>query len=292
MAQDPLPQISLQQLDYLHTIANSPTWAEAASKLHVSPSALSQGIAELERRLGVSLFERQGRRRLPAANAMEVFRYAERVIAQSHDLNRWLSDHTSGRTGRVRVGMIDVAAVQYFPDVLRTFRSEQPGASLTLTVAPTTRLVEQMRAGDLDLAVGVLTDGALTGMTLEPLLSEAMCLYAPHGRRLGPPANWGPWVSFPEGSRTRSLVAAALAEEGAPFDVVAESHQPDVLREMVHLEVGWTVLPEAQAESGMNPLPRSRRKPLLRRTLALIRPMERVANPAADLLGGMLLSQR
>ena len=45
-----------------------------------------------------------------------------------------------------------------------------------------------------------------------------------------------------------------LRRLGAPLDVVAESHQPEVLREMVRLGTGWTVLPVSQAEYGDRPL--------------------------------------
>ncbi len=61
MRERPLPQLTIQQLDYLVAVADHATWAEAAASLGVTPSALSQGLAELERRLGIGLFERVGR---------------------------------------------------------------------------------------------------------------------------------------------------------------------------------------------------------------------------------------
>ena len=61
-----LPNVSTSQLAYLVAITRHRTWAEAASSLGVTPSALSQGIAELERRLGVPLFAADGRRRVAA----------------------------------------------------------------------------------------------------------------------------------------------------------------------------------------------------------------------------------
>jgi hypothetical protein len=60
-----LPNLSVQQLDYLVAVHDAPTWADAAAAVGVTPSALSQGLSELERRLGVALFARDGRRRVP-----------------------------------------------------------------------------------------------------------------------------------------------------------------------------------------------------------------------------------
>ena len=64
-----LPDLSIRQLEYLVAVADEPTWAHAAARVGVSPSALSQGLAELERRVGVALFERDGRRRLVRRSA-------------------------------------------------------------------------------------------------------------------------------------------------------------------------------------------------------------------------------
>ena len=55
----PLPDLSIRQLEYLVAVAEEPTWALAAQRVGVSASALSQGLAELERRVGVALFERE-----------------------------------------------------------------------------------------------------------------------------------------------------------------------------------------------------------------------------------------
>ncbi|MEL7156186.1 MAG: LysR family transcriptional regulator, partial [Actinomycetota bacterium] len=109
-----LPAITVQQLEYLVAVVEAPTWAEAAAGLGVSPSALSQGIGQLERRLGLSLFERHGRRRVLQPGADEVVDYAQRVVAATRDLGRWAESRRAGAVGQLRVGMIDVAAVHYF----------------------------------------------------------------------------------------------------------------------------------------------------------------------------------
>ena len=63
---------------------------------------------------------------------------------------------------------------------------------------------------------------------------------------------------FPPGSHTRTVVESALRAVGATVETVADSHQPEVLREMVGLGLGWTVLPVIQAETGERPLRRAR----------------------------------
>ena len=282
-----LPNLTVQQLEYLVAASREPTFARAAESVGVSPSALSQGLAEMERRVGVTLFEVEGRGRVLAREAGEVVRYAERVLADTQELARWVEGRRTGRAGPLRVGLIDVAAVDHFSEPLRSFRRERPEVELRLTVAPSGEVLDLLARGALDLAVCVAPDPE-PGLAVLALRDEPLAVYAPPGVRVGPPSTWGPWVTFPAGSRTRAIAAGALRERGAPFEVVAESHQPEVLAEMVRLGVGWTVLPVIQAERGPDPLVRAVRAVLTTRTLAAVQRADRAPTPAADALVGLL----
>lgn len=284
-----LPNLTIQQLEYLDAILGAPTWATAAERLGVTPSALSQGIAELERRVGVPLFERDGRRRVLRPQAAEVAAYTREVLARTRELARWSAATNAGRVGSLRLGMIDAAAIGHYPEVLRRFRAEHPDVALRLTVAPSGALLDELAAAQLDLVVCVAPPQGRAGIDTVKLHDEPLAVYAPPGTKAGRPATWGPWVTFPEGSHTRRVIAAAVEQAGAPFNVVAESHQPDVLAEMVRLGLGWTVLPVAQAEHGPDPLQRARAQPLLHRRLVAAR---RSGSPADPLVTGLVTAMR
>lgn len=284
----PLPDLSIRQFEYLLAVSEAPTFAVAAERVGVTPSALSQGLSELERRLGIELFERAGRRRVMRDAARPVLDHARQVLGLTGDLAHWAEQVRTATTGRVRVGMIDAAAVLLFPDQLRRYRNDHPDVDLRLTVAPSAGLLHQLSAGALDLVVCVAPPERPAGIELTDLMPDELVVYSPGGQRPSDPAGWGPWVLFPADSHTRNLIVDALAREGAPIDVVAESHQPEVLREMVLLGMGWTVLPGAQAEHGERPLRNGR--PLMTRQLVLARRAGAVTDPAVDALAADLLA--
>lgn len=280
-----LPDISIRQLEYLVSVADSPTWAVAAERVGVSPSALSQGLAELERRIGVELFESSGRRRVLRAVSAPVLDHARQVVALTSDLLDWASRVGDARAGRVRLGMVDVAAVDHYPDVLRRFRTERPEVELLLSVAPSADLLADLRAGAVDIVVCVEPPEWPAGIDVEALREEPIVVYAPAGSSVGPPSTWGPWVLFPADSHTRHQIVEHLRELGAPTDVAAESHQASVLREMVGLGLGWTVLP-ATSETGDDGLVRG--PTLFDRRLVIARRTGSVHDPAAIELADQL----
>lgn len=277
----PLLHLTISQLSYLVAVADAETFSAAATSLGVTTSALSQGLAELERRVGVPLFERAGRRQLLRDEAAEVVAYARRVVADTRDLSRWAADTAAGRTGRLRIGMIDAAAVEHFPEHLRAFRRTNPDVILRLIVSPSGELLEMLRRGELDVAVLVEPDRADDDFDIGVLLDEPIVIVAPEGQAIGDPGSWGPWVLFPRGSHTRLLIERELRRLGAAVEVVAESHQPEVLREMARLGVGWTALPQAQASNRSDP-PTETGPVVGTRRLVVARRRARTANPTAE----------
>ncbi|MEY2472038.1 MAG: hypothetical protein QOK28_1367 [Actinomycetota bacterium] len=267
------------------------SWADAAAAVGVSPSALSQGLAELERRLGVALFARQGRRRVPTEAAAVVLEHAHAVLARTQDLARWAERRRAGAAGTVRVGMIDAAATIHCAAAMAAYRVASPAVDLHLQVSPSGQLLRDLAAGRLDVVVCVAPAALADGISASPLLDEDLAVYAPEDASA---RAWGPWVTYPVGSQTRTLVLDALHDHlgrsGATVTVVAESHQPEVLAQMVALGIGWSVLPVAQVERSGVALRRVGKGAFTKRSLVLARRADGPADPAIDALVGALNS--
>ena len=276
------------QLAYLVAAIDHGSWTAAAESLEVSASAFAQGMAELEKRLGLGLFDKNGRRRVPTAAAETAVTYARRILGEIAAMQRWAEQSREGEVGQIRAGMIDTAAIHHFGDSLVRFRTLHPELAVRLTVRPSTQLFEMLDLGELDVVIAVAPDDD-SGLHLRPLVAEPLYVYSSPGTTFGPPETWGPWVTFPADSRTRSLVARALHDVGASFEVVAESSQPAVLREMVRLGMGWTVLAAVDAEREPHALKRALDRPVAERLLTLAHRLDRRPSAALERFIAMLV---
>lgn len=236
--------VHLQQLVYLREVARRGSIMAAAESLDVSQPALSQALSELGRRLNTPLFERAGRGRRLTQAGLEVLRYAEETLAAAEALQRRLDELQDGEGGTLGVGMIDAASLYVLPEVVRRYREAHPRVDLKLVVDTSEELLRRLRGFDLDLAfvVGPVIEADLQAVEV---LREPLYLYAPPGAAEPSGARW---VLYPEGSRTRRIIDEALSRAGITPSVALESHNPAVLRQMVAIGMGWSVLPAAIVE--------------------------------------------
>ncbi|NNC81693.1 MAG: LysR family transcriptional regulator [Acidimicrobiales bacterium] len=278
-----LADVTIAQLRYLLASRDEESWKVAAASCGVSPSAFSQGIAQLERKLDLDLIDRSGRQRSLTAAGYAAATHAELVLAQMRELSRWASEVREGEAGLLVVGMIDTAAVHHFGDALVAFRRRYPEIELRLIVQPSASLTELLLRSEVDLIVAVEV-APMQNVQSVPLVREPMYVYAPPGTDIGAEATWGPWVTFPQASRSRALAGAELQRRGVDFTVVAESSQPAVLREMVQLGMGWTVLSSVDAEREPHALRRAHPNAVTERVLSMSHRSDRTPSPALSRL--------
>jgi LysR family transcriptional activator of nhaA len=101
-------RLNYQHLQYVWLIAREGTVARAAQQLGLTPSTLSSQIHLLEDRLGVSLFERRGRRLVLTEAGHIAFHYADEIFSLGQEMQDNLSSQRNGASARLVVGVLDV----------------------------------------------------------------------------------------------------------------------------------------------------------------------------------------
>ena len=288
----PIPAIRVQQLAYLREIGRADSLTEAAGRLGLSQPALSQSLSDLERQVGVPLFERSGRRRvLTEAGRLAVLAASE-VLERLDALRDRLDAGARGEAGTLRVGMIDAASLYLLPEAIRGFRQAHAAVDLRLVVDTSEELLRRLRGFDLDVAFVVgPAEEDLSGVVV---VEEDLHLY--RSPDSASDVRSAEWALYPAASRTRQLIEEALSREGIRPRVTLESTNPEILRQMVALGLAWSVLPAAVGDRAAFPdtaseLVRVREAPLVRRTLVAVRRLTAPPDARVDALLALAASR-
>ena len=151
----------------------------AARRLGTSQPALSRSLRALERRVGTELFDRLPRGMRPTAAGELLAENARAVAAATRQADRELDAHLRGAV-ELHVGL--VVELPVVP-VARALSELVAGAERSATIRIGTRdeLVDELRAGELDVLIGSVPDD-VHGLAVEPLFEERPVLVAGPGR--------------------------------------------------------------------------------------------------------------
>jgi LysR family transcriptional regulator for metE and metH len=248
--------LDARALRLVQTIRDSGTVTAAAERLHLTQPAVSQALADLERRLGVRLFDRDRRRMSPTAAGRKLADGAAGVLAE---LGR-LEAEVRGRgplAGPLRVTTECYTCYHWLPAALAELQRRGPEVRLVLVPEATRRVYEALLEDSVDVAI-VNTPNDDRRLVLQPLFrDELVAAMAPThrlaGRRYLTPRDFAPEHLLLHLEPERSTVVAEFLEPAGvrPARVSA-------------LQLTEAVLETARAGLGVAVIARWAAAPLLR----------------------------
>ncbi|THV26185.1 LysR family transcriptional regulator [Glycomyces paridis] len=163
-----------QQLQAFLTVAKTRHFTQAADELGVTQPSLSKQIQSLETELGAPLLTRsRGRIELTDAG-QTLLPHARRITAAHAAARADIDDVLAVRAGHLRLGATPSLCSWLIAPLLTRYLETHPGVTVTLTEDGSGPLTERLSAGDLDLAFTIGDKADATGLTVRPLLAEAL----------------------------------------------------------------------------------------------------------------------
>src|SRR5437868_12798583 len=209
-----------RQLAAFCAVVERRSFSQAAEQLGGTQPAVSLQIRALEKRLGLQLVDRSGRRVEPTEAGRRLYRSAQRLLALEEQLLAELGEETEGElAGRLEIGASTGPGGTVMPVVLAEFQQRHPEVRVALSVSDTQHVIEQVARRELELGV-VGAQRRHRGVVFEPFFRDEVVLAVPHGHRFANRSvtldelKGEPLVLMQEGAGVRQVIDDELRDAG------------------------------------------------------------------------------
>jgi molybdate transport repressor ModE-like protein len=217
-----LARARLRHLQLLVAIADHGTLKRAADAVGMSQPAATQALVELERLIGMPLFQREARGMRSTAAGTVVLPVVRQILQALRDSMESLAAISAGIGGVLRLGTIPAASLALVSDCLRWVGQRCPKHEVVVVEGTPRHLLEELAAGSLQLLV--IRELAELGkrFELEPLLEDCSVVVAGVGHPLAGRATLSredllqyPWMRAPRGVMVRDQMDELFESAGA-----------------------------------------------------------------------------
>ncbi|MEV3872508.1 LysR substrate-binding domain-containing protein [Streptomyces sp. NPDC049906] len=241
--------MDLRQLEYFVAVAEEGSFTRAARRVHISQSGVSAQIRHLERVLGAELFDRSTRTVALTAAGRAALVHARSALAAAAAVGQAVDEVSDLIRGRLSVGMVIGCTLTPLFDALAAFHRAHPGVEVVLTEQNSDRLVEEVRAGALDLALIGTATAAPEGLEAQTVVSERLVAAVPARHPLARRRRLTlddliahPLVCMPPGTGLRTVLDDACAARGLHPRVALQASAADAVVDLAARGLGVAVL--------------------------------------------------
>jgi DNA-binding transcriptional LysR family regulator len=247
-----LSRVNLNQIMAFLVVAEEKSFRSAALRMHLSQSAVSVQVQQLERVLGVVLFHRTTRSVALTREGASLAEVAQRVTTDLAGIATALREVAQLQKGVVTVVAMPTFAYMLLPHLMSGYAELHPNVDVRLLDFDSPKALDILQQGQADLAVLARTPH-MEAFEFVHLFEDELVVLAPaassllEGRlELSIEEVAGePWVLSPRGSQTRTLIEQIFARAQCSLHVRQECQRPQTLLALVENGLGMTILPRA-----------------------------------------------
>lgn len=242
--------MNLFYLRYFVTLAHVQHYTKAAKQLCIAQPSLSHAISQMEKELGLPLFEKSGRKTTLTRFGEEFLTCAEHTLA-TLDAGVESIQRSARGDGLIRLGFLRILGVEFIPRLAAEFLDENPDSNIQFTfhTGVTQSLLEGLSSKKFDLVFCSEPSPELN-CTAVPIQQQALVLIVPKGHPLSPRHTIDlsetapyPQVFFEKSSGIRSVVDQMFSQSEIDPVIAYETEEDQVIAGLVSQGFGIAVVP-------------------------------------------------
>ena len=165
--------LETRHLRLVEAVAAHGTLTGAGTRLHLTQSALSHQLLDLEGRLRVSLFHRLGKRMVPTAAGQRLLEAAHQALPHLREAEEELHRLATGRSAVLRLSTECYTCYHWLPSVLQPFNQRFPAVEVQIVAEATRHPLQALLEGKIDLAI-IHDDGEDERLEYYPLFHDEL----------------------------------------------------------------------------------------------------------------------
>lgn len=172
--------LEIRHLRLIVTISEQQSVTKAGERLHLTQSALSHQLRDIEERLGTPLFHRLNKRMVLTQAGERLLQSARQVLQELERAEDDLAQIAAGEHGSLRLSTECYTCYHWLPEMLKQFRRRYPQVEVRIVVEATRHPIQALLDGLLDFAI-VSTTERDKRIRYQPLFQdELVVIMAPH----------------------------------------------------------------------------------------------------------------
>lgn len=282
--------LTLRQLRAFVQVARQGSFTSAARQLHLTQSAISALVRELERQLGLVVLDRTTRRVTLTEPGSQLLLLAERVLSDVDTAVTEAKGLLDKSRGRVVVAASPLAAATLLPDIIARFARKHPKVKVELHDMLTDQILHHVRGGTSDFGIGTF-EKSHTELELSTLYEDVLGVIMPAKSPLARkrPLRWRdlagqPMVALARTSAFRPLIDSVIVNQSVSVEAPRfEVGYMGTAVALVEAGLGISVLPARAASLIKSSSTCFRRltAPVVSRPVTLVTRAGRTLSPAA-----------
>jgi LysR family transcriptional regulator, carnitine catabolism transcriptional activator len=284
--------VTVRQLRGFMAVAQLSGFSAAATRLHLTQSALSTLVRTLEDEIGVALFERTTRSVKLTDAGRDFLPQAEKILTDLHSAVASTRQHAEQARGRLVIAVSPTFAWTLLPRLLAQYREDNPDVRVVLRDEATPRQIRRLvQEGEADIGIGPLERGERGWFVIDVLMDDELMLACPAAHPLAARERVGwseladvPLIGFARDNAVEVLIEQSLAASGARLRPLYEVASIATAAALVAQGLGVAILPSyaQQLQLGERIRYRPLVDPVIKRDLCLLRLRDRAMPPAAQ----------
>lgn len=246
--------MELRQLEYFVAVAEEQNFTRAAERVHISQSGVSAQIRQLERELGAELFDRSARAATLTVAGKAALDHARAALAAAEAVGQAVGEVTGLIRGRLTVGMVIGCTIAPLFDALAAFHRAHPGVEISLLEDNSDGLVEEVRAGTVDLALVGTATATPDGLDALTIINERLVAAVPPEHPLARKRRVRlrdlvayPIVCMPPGTGLRTLFDQVCAAQNLRPVIALQASAADAIADLATRGLAVAVLSDSMA---------------------------------------------